>query len=344
MERNVSRILIETVVKKTLKDIDDSPQRSIRNLVDMALHFSNGRFRRNFFEAAQTMLKNENSSYYGLVEDTVHNVDQKKLLQFGMNLGYNGCTEGAKTIREIEAKENYNIPWTISLYLEPDTFFENRQKYQERITQGEKMGIHTWALIPAEQATIFLPLVKEHTDSAFILFCRPREITPSFLDSAAQYDNLMLAVCYEKGATAACELLRRKKLLYSTYLFYTDADERKIISGELLLSTQQLHPVFTILISKMGYSGETRENIYEEIKQMRKEQRFRTVPWEIFYDSNYIDGIISNESCSAGFDANGHLYTCQGKRNKECFCLFQNDLSQILKRAFPKSNTEKMMA
>ena len=62
MGNDISRILIETVVRKTLRDMKDSPERSTRNLVDMALHFSSGHFQREFFEMAQEMLQNEHSA------------------------------------------------------------------------------------------------------------------------------------------------------------------------------------------------------------------------------------------------------------------------------------------
>lgn len=107
MENNMSRILIETVVRRTLKDMKENPERSIRNLVDMALHFSEGRFQKNFFQAAQTMLKNENSPYYALLRNISSSVDTERLVTFGMNLGYNSCTLGAKksgkTSRNLDA-------------------------------------------------------------------------------------------------------------------------------------------------------------------------------------------------------------------------------------------------
>ena len=92
MGNDTSRILIETIVRKTLREIKASPGRSTRNLIDMALNFSEGRFQRNFFEAAQTMLTNEKSPYYELIRDTVAHVDCERLLRFGMNVGYHGCT------------------------------------------------------------------------------------------------------------------------------------------------------------------------------------------------------------------------------------------------------------
>ena len=59
MENSISRMLVEMVVRKALKSIKDDPERGIRNLVDMALQFSSeGRFQRDFFSAAQTMLQN----------------------------------------------------------------------------------------------------------------------------------------------------------------------------------------------------------------------------------------------------------------------------------------------
>ena len=108
MERKASRIIIETLVRKALRDIKDSPERSMRNLVDMALHFSQGRFQQRFFTAAQTMLQNEQSAYYDMVQDLVNHVDPERILRFGMDLGYNSCTYGANTIRCLEEKEKCN--------------------------------------------------------------------------------------------------------------------------------------------------------------------------------------------------------------------------------------------
>ena len=104
MENSISKILVESVVKKTLKAMKENPDRGIRNLVDMALQFSDGRFQKDFFAAAQTMLQNENSAYYRLVRDVVTYADADRLCTFGMNLGYNGCTVGAQRIRENEKK------------------------------------------------------------------------------------------------------------------------------------------------------------------------------------------------------------------------------------------------
>lgn len=69
MENSMSRILIETTVRQTLKELRENPKRSIRNLVDMALQFSDGRFQSQFSKTTRTMLENENSAYYTLIAD-----------------------------------------------------------------------------------------------------------------------------------------------------------------------------------------------------------------------------------------------------------------------------------
>ena len=110
MENSLSRILIETTVRQTLKGLQENPKRSTRNLIDMALQFSEGRFQSHFFETAQTLLKNEDSAYYALVQDTASHIETEHMVKFGMNLGYNSCTWGAQQIRLNEIRLGFNIP------------------------------------------------------------------------------------------------------------------------------------------------------------------------------------------------------------------------------------------
>lgn len=77
----MSNILIETTVRQTLKGLQEDPKWSIRNLVDMALHFSEGRFQNRFFQTARIMLEHEESAYYkphrdGTSGDITQNLDE----------------------------------------------------------------------------------------------------------------------------------------------------------------------------------------------------------------------------------------------------------------------------
>lgn len=336
MVKDTVGILIETLVKKTLRDIKAAPERSIRNLVDLALHFSQGRFQHRFFAIAQTMLQNESSPYYGLIQDTVAHVENQKLLRFGMNMGYNGCTLGARTIRRIEKREGYNIPWCLGLELEPQCLAQNRQRYQEVIGQGEDLGIHTWMLYAPALPQEGMSLAQAHPDSAFCLFCPPQAVEPSFLETAELQDNLMTVVEDSDGTAEACGLLRERGLLYSVYHIYGAADVPDITGGALLRRTQDLHPLFTGLLAGADCPIQAQQEVYNYILGQRNAPQAQTVAWELAWDSRTVDGIISQESCVAYFDAQGYLATPWERYAQPLFNMLQTDLPDILKRAFPK--------
>ena len=119
MEESVSRVLIETVVRRALREAGDSPERVSRNMIDMALTFAEGSFQRSFFQTAQRLLCDEHSAYYGLVRDIIAHVDAERLITFGMNVGYNSCTRGARIIRENEAAMRFDRAplWSRDLYI-----------------------------------------------------------------------------------------------------------------------------------------------------------------------------------------------------------------------------------
>ena len=337
MGNDISRILIETVVRKTLRDMKDSPERSTRNLVDMALHFSSGPFQREFFEMAQKMLQNEHSAYYSLIQDVVSSADTDKLVSFGLNLGYNSFVAGAKTIRAVEAREHFNIPWTIRLDFHGPSYAQRADAYRSVIRQGRQLGIFTWALFPDSQPQNLLGLAAEHSDCAFLLFCEPEALTDALLDEAARLKNLLFMVRYSGSASDICGLLRRKGFLYSVYVPYGADDLERISSGELFCCTENLHAVFTLLLADPACPDDIRQEVYGQAVRIRKAQQYRTIPLEWTFDSRFVDGIISDGACSAAFDENGDLAPRCGQPVPENCNLFTRPLRDILKEAFPKA-------
>ncbi len=342
MANSITRILIEAVVKNTLKEIEDSPERSIRRLVDMALNFSEGRFKNDFFGVAQRMLENENSPYYDLIRDIVTHVDHERILRFGMNVGFNSCTEGAKTIRANEKALGFNIPWAVFLHLDQQILLEKPEQYDRLFSQGEALGIYIWILFEDGPLAEILPLMKEHGDSAFIVVCEPESISEDFLDSAAQILNIMPIVRYEEEQTAAFGLMRKRGYLYAAYQVYGDQDAETIANGDLFYSAEQVHAVLTALLPSQDSSAETRKQAAAYVERARNEQLFGTIPWEAWYDSCRVDAIISGDACFADFDAEGNLCGSQHEQDPKEAALnvFQNDLAQILKSAFPKEKKQ----
>lgn len=336
MTKKMPRLLVETVVRNALKSIRNDPERGVRNLIDMALQFSEGRFQKDFFTIAQSMLKNENSAYYGLVRNTVLQTDIERLYTFGMNLGYNGCTEGARQIRRYEESLNCNIPWSLSLQTEPGTLEEHCEQYDNLIHDGEQLGIFTWMLFPTCCAQSVLPLVKAHPNSAFCLFCEGGDLTDAFLDEVEDLYHTMLVVRYDKEVASRITALQKRELLYSVWYSYGQKDMEAILNEYLFLNAQELTPMFTVLLPDETCPKEQRQLVYQTVTRVRREQTYQTILLELQRDNQTIDSIISGDGCSIYFNKDGYLCDWEASTDHEQDNLFQSSLPDILSHACPK--------
>lgn len=334
MQKNMTRILIETTIKNAIKQIKDDPERSIRNVVDMGLNFTSGRFQQHLLTAAQTMLKNEHSCYYKLIPDIVFNVDEKRIITFGMNIGYNSCTIGAQKIREIEANEQYNIPWSISLKISGNEYIKYASVYHSLIAQGMEMGIYTWNIYSIGQLHHILDFAKTFPECAFPIFCTPEEISPALLDDVDDINNIMFVVQYSDHIENVCKLLRSRKLLYSISFSEHDLSCNDI--ENILNDTENMHSAFTIFKGSMAFPLEKRTNFYQSIQQTRMEQKYRTIPFDMIQDNLFIDSIISDEACSIGFTQSGDCYSLNHHTTYKQYNFFDCNLSEILSAVAPK--------
>lgn len=327
MEKSMNEILIETTVNQAIKRIQNDPERSTRNLIDIGLHFSEGRFQQSFLQLAQKMLENEQSAYYRMIPDVMANVDGKRIVTFGMNVGYHSCTKGARNIREIEKLSLFNIPWCISLEIDPLTYWQHCDDYHKLLQDGEALGIYTWIIYSLGNTHHLLELAEDFPDNAFIFCCAPSEITYNLLDEASNLYNLMFTVEYSEGVEEACQLLRNRKFLYSVLYHYEKNDINTILKGQTLIELETLHPVFSFFKADVSCSLEIQTEIYHYVRNARLEQNFQTLPFDMIYDNLFIDGIISEDSVSLSIDADG---------NAASYNLFDLPLVDILKRQFPK--------
>ena len=330
MEQSVNRIMVNTIVKKAIHDLKSDPERTVRNLIDMALKFADSRFQQQFYSGAQSLLTNEKSAYYDLVKDSVTQVNEETLLTFGMNLGYNGLYEGSKKIRD---QKQYNIPWTVSLTMTEGKLYDQHHK---TVALGENMGIHCWHLFSNHGIYECLTLAQHHPDSAFVIFCGSHEIGWEVLVYADGLRNIAIMVPFDKDADVVCDMLRLSGILYGLYDTYTEKDLHAIESGELLHDMEQLHPCFSILKPQFPCQKALRDRVYGWITKARLTQEFKTIPWEMYGDMLLVDGVISEAPHWVGFDEHGQLCTDQGVDRTHGLNIFVNELPEILKRAFPK--------
>lgn len=316
MENSLSRTLIEAIVKNSIKNIKDCPEQGIRNLIDMALQFSAGRFQKSFFSTAQAMLQNEHSAYYSLVKRTVSSVDTERLCTFGMNIGYNGYTVGAQRIRENEKKLHCNIPWALILQLDENHWAANEQRYQHVLHEGEALGIYMWMLFVNHHPEKMLDLPKNHTDSDFCIFCQAKNLTPAFLDEVADLYNVMLVVQYEENTVRIFDLLREKGLLFSVWYPYGSEDTKDIINGNLFNAIQPFTPLFTVLLPEENCPDVVQNIVYQVIKRVRADQIYSTLLWELPNDHLLIDAIISDDPCFVHVDQDGVIHRGKAKNGR----------------------------
>ncbi len=336
MGKDITRIIIETTVRRALKDLRRSPKRTMRNLIDLALNFAGGRFQQEFFRIAQTLLADEDSAYYRLVQDVIDNVDEDTLVTCGINLGYNSFTRGAKTIRQCESEKQFNIPWSLSLLLAEDGEPGRMERYRCIIQQGTELGIYTYMLCPQGDLTGCFALVEAHPDCAFLVFCRGEALTEDAIRQARLYHNLQLSVALEEGTKTVCTALRKAKLLYAVHVGYGPEMLEQVLDGTLLGRAEECRAMFTFFYGDSQCTQAQRKAVYSYVCATRKDQQQPTLAMELLCDNMFIDSIISDDACAVAFDTDGTLIRLPEGKRQDRYNIFQSSLYRILMETQPK--------
>lgn len=333
---DMNRLLIEATVQHTLERLTEAPEREIRNLIDMGLEFSEGRFQKQIFATAQTMLQNPDSAYYTLVKHAANHIDHERLLNFGMNLGYESCTKGAGTIRAIEAREGFNIPWALTLSLDNHSMTSHPDAYDALLEQSTALGIYTTLLYVNDGLLKMVPLIKKYAHVAFVLFLNGEVLTDDCLQALNDVKNIMICVTDDAHAPMACEKLYRAHMLYGIYHLYNEGNYQQIQNEAWLESLLQHHPSFVICVSENHCPQRISSAVFEFIRQERESQRYPFILMDLQHDLQLIDQIISDDLCMVGFDKDGTLHTLDGRSENPMHNILTHPLKDILKDALKK--------
>lgn len=308
---DITRSFIETAVDKGLRDIQRDPERSIRNLVDLGRNFSRGRFQKHFLTTAQTMLRNRDSAYYTATKNAVAHVDHAVLKSFGINIGYNSFTRGAREIRRQEASLRINIPWTISLEYDASADGLSLQTLGRIVSQGRQLGIMTYIIFcRAEHIATVQALFAAHRDCAFVLYVQPSEHTPLYLAPLAQHKNIMVSLCQEDASfEQGCAVLREQACLYGAHGEVTAANQSHTMSAAWLERAVGAGCVFGFLLAAPSATPAAKESLYQYVRDIRDGQRHPIFLMDYYADTLYIDHVISEQSCFMGINAHGQVYT-----------------------------------
>lgn len=347
-EKDINRIFIESVLNKALKEINKSPRRTARNLIDMGVNFSRGRLQKVFLSQVQEFLQNQNSAYYDLITDLTDHVDKHILSTFGMNVGYNGCTRGVKRIREVEDLENFSVPLSLSMSLDEEKLAEKDSIYQEIIRQGKALGIYVYLLkLEKGQPEALLSLLKKNRDCAFVIFVKDTDLSPTFLAGVHHSKNVMIAVCADDKAANLCPKLREENLLYAVYSYYSEENEDFILDGRWLAKQMPLRPYFALLIPSPSCKKETCHKVYDYILSVRNGQKKAVIAMDLLQDSWKINEMISEDSYDIGFNMDGsaRVYHKGGDMEEDRYVenscenvknIFECSMEDVLRSAVPR--------
>lgn len=338
MGKDITRVIIETTVWHALKDLQGAPKRTMRNLVDLALNFARGRFQQEFFRVVQALLADEDSAYYHLAQDVIANVDEDTLVTYGINLGYNSFTRGAKIIRQIEAEKQINIPWSLSLALAEQCEPDRMKQYHCIIEQGMELGIYAYMLYPQGGLSDCFALAEGHPDCAFLLFCKGDALTEDAIRQAQRYHNMQISVALEEGTNTVCTALRKAKLLYAVHVEYSPECLEQVLDGTLLRRAEECRSSFVFFHAEKPCTEAQWKTVYGYVCATRKAQKQPTVAMDLLYDNMFIDSIISDDACAVAFGADGTLIQLPEWKRKAEYNIFRSSLYRILLETQPKKD------
>ena len=325
---DLTRILIEGAVGRTLNQVRKDSHRSLRNLVDLGLTFSKGRFQQTFLELAQHMLENENSAYYTLLDMMVERADHESLKTFGVNAGYEGLTRGARTIRRIEAEEGCNVPWALGLEL------EDLDAARDLIRQGMELGIYIYGF---EGRQVDLVALRELMDSApqcaFGLFTTGENLLRQGLGPLEGCRNVYISVKADDSGLEAAEALGAGGFLYGIHVLYEDDS---CIAPEKLERYLDYKPLAVALLPRNEETVRRDLGLYEQVKALRFQQKYPYFLLDLVGDCLYVDQVISEDPCMLYIRRDGSTLAVDSCGVRETGDLTKESLIQVLRQALPK--------
>ena len=318
MHQKLTRTMLDIAIDKGLKEIRTKSKRGIRNLVDLGAHFAKGRFQEYFYQIAQNMLENEDSSYYDLVFNTVNNVDNNILKTFGINIGLNSWTYGANTIREKENCYEYNTPWAIIFdFTIPTAISLNSSDILKSISDGKDMGIFSYIAFINDNTSLkenLFEAFEKNPDCAFILFADPNNLDINDILKIKNLKNILISINMEEmkenqELLSTVELLIENKCLYGIHSIYDDKDTETILNNEWINKIVNLTSTFAFLIHSKNCKKENIAKVSSYIQDMKTNQKYPTFLIDLYEDMSYVSKIISSKSCFIKILQDGKIIT-----------------------------------
>lgn len=344
MGHDIRRQLIESSVRRALGRMEDSPDRAARNLIDLAVDASQGEHQRLFFCRIRDLLQRDGgSAYFSLARRLVQEVDVEHLLTFGLNVGYEGCVRGAETIREIERRRGFNVPWMLSVEM-PDAGLGpcgpgGCGDIASLVHEARELGIHVFLVHAGALCCEAVDLATIFPDCAFAVVVDNRSFSVRSASLAQMARNAVILAQAGQGAGYVRSLLSSLRLPYGIYLQYPRTATTSPRSVDRTLSRALAHRPHLAVLSPAPRcpAGLARET-HARIRELRESQTVEAIVLDALGDSLLIDSIISQDQCAMAIDALGRPVLFDGPVTDRRYNVYRAGLAQALAELFPKTD------
>lgn len=327
---DLTRLLIEGAVGRTLKQVQRDPHRSLRNLVDLGLTFTNAQLQRTFLQLTHNLLEQDDSAYYDLLDLLVQKVDHENLKTFGVNVGYEGLTRGAKTIRSQETA--CHIPWVLGLEL------GQMDQIRDLVRQGRELGIYVYNILGDQADLVALrELLEEEPHCAFCLLTNGENLLRQGLEPLEGARNLYISILADEPGLEAAEALSAGGFFYGIHVFYEDCG---CAEPERLERYLDYHPAGVLLLPRDAAALDHSRDLFERVKTLRLQQKYPYLLLDLVGDGLYVDQLVSGESGLLLVRGGGQALTAGRQGLKALEARQDRPLTDLLREAFPQSTPE----
>ncbi|MBR1724266.1 MAG: hypothetical protein IJ723_04510 [Ruminococcus sp.] len=331
----ITKALLRTTIAKALEDIQRDPQRSVRNLVDLGLNFAEGCNQREIFDITQRYLSNEDSAYYRLAENIVGEIDHRKLITYGINFGYNGCTSGARVLREKAAELGIHIPFLLIFTIDDSEDALTPEDIVSAVRQGMELGIYIYALICAtDRYPELLEIAGQFSECAFIYFVNPRRLTRETISRVSELENIVTSVRCDGESDACLEAIsamRAQGCITVAHYEYSPASINAILSNAITDYFSETGAIAGILYAAEGTDLKAQEIVADYTMDIVRSQQYPFFMFEAKHDLTRFEKMFSNVACFVYIKSGGKAHYSSEQTEVEGVTLRSGTLVDVLR-------------
>ena len=337
-------------LEKAFQYLYKDPEKNLLKIMDWA-----DRFAGDEFESQRKLIReivtDSKHPYHSFVERVIHEVDPHVMQTTAVNFFLNAALVGWPKQEECRKKHGCNTPR--ATLLDPTSTcnlhctgcwaaeYGNKlnlsyEEIDDIIRQGKALGGYLYIYTggePLVRKKDLIRLCEEHSDCVFLCFTNGTLIDETFADDLLRVGNFVPAISLEgfeeatdfrrgegvfKKATAAMELLRKKKLLYGISACYTSANFASITSEEFFDSLIEMGayfiwyfhymPVGNDALPELMPTPEQRVETYHRIRHYRAAKPLFAMDFQ--NDAEYVGGCIAGGRRYFHINANGDIDPC----------------------------------